>query len=45
MLVAIPAVMAFNYLQGWVDARAADLAESSNEMLDAMARHLDRKAR
>lgn len=45
LLVAIPAVMAFNYLQGWVDARAADLAESSNEMLDAMARHLDRKAR
>ena len=45
LLVAIPAVMAFNYLQGWVDARAADLAESSNEMLDAMARHLDRKTR
>lgn len=44
LLVAIPAVMAFNYLQGWVDARAADLAESSNELLDVLARHLDRKA-
>ena len=40
LLVAIPAVFAFNYLQGWVDARAVDIAESSNEFLDLMARHL-----
>ena len=41
LLVAIPAVMAFNFLQGWVDARAVDISESSNEFLDAVARHLD----
>jgi biopolymer transport protein TolQ len=40
LLVAIPAVMAFNFLQGWVDARAVDISESSNEFLDAVARHL-----
>jgi biopolymer transport protein TolQ len=40
LLVAIPAVFAFNYLQGWVDARAVDIAESSNEFLDLVARHL-----
>ena len=38
LLVAIPAVMAFNGLQSWVDARAVDLAESSNELLDTVAR-------
>jgi biopolymer transport protein ExbB/TolQ len=38
LLVAIPAVMAFNWLQGWVDSRAVDLAESSNELLDTVAR-------
>jgi biopolymer transport protein ExbB/biopolymer transport protein TolQ len=38
--VAIPAVVAFNFLQGWVDARAVDLAESSNEFLDFVARQL-----
>ena len=38
LLVAIPAVMAFNWLQTWVDARAVDLAESSNELLDTVAR-------
>ena len=38
LLVAIPAVMAFNWLQSWVDARAVDLAESSNELLDTVAR-------
>jgi len=37
LLVAIPAVMAFNYLAGWVDARAVDIAEASNEFLDAVA--------
>lgn len=40
LLVAIPAVMAFNYLNGWVDARAVDMSESSNELLDLVARHL-----
>ena len=40
LLVAIPAVFSFNYLQGWVDARAIDLAESSNEFLDFVARRL-----
>lgn len=38
LLVAIPAVFAFNFLQGWVDARAVDIAESSNEFLDFIAR-------
>lgn len=38
LLVAIPAVFAFNYLQNWVDARAVDIAESSNEFLDFVAR-------
>lgn len=40
LLVAIPAVMAFNYLQGWVDARSVDIAESSNEFLDVVAKQL-----
>lgn len=40
LLVAIPAVMAFNYLNSWVDARAVDMSESSNELLDLVARHL-----
>ena len=39
LLVAIPAVMGFNFLQGWVDARSVDISESSNEFLDAVARH------
>lgn len=38
LLVAIPAVFAFNFLQSWIDARAVDLAESSNEFLDFVAR-------
>ena len=29
--------MAYNYLQGWVDARAVDITESSNEFLDFVA--------
>jgi len=33
--------MAFNYLQTWVDARAVDLSESSNELLDIVARKLN----
>jgi len=40
LLVAIPAVMAYNFLQGWVDARSVDISESSNEFLDVVARHL-----
>ncbi|HEY8208152.1 MAG TPA: MotA/TolQ/ExbB proton channel family protein [Myxococcaceae bacterium] len=40
LLVAIPAVMAYNYLQGWVDARAVDIAESSNEFLDVVAKQM-----
>jgi biopolymer transport protein TolQ len=39
LLVAIPAVMAFNFLQGWVDARSVDISESSNEFLDAVSKH------
>jgi len=38
LLVAIPAVFAFNFLSGWVDARAVDIAASSNEFLDFVAR-------
>jgi biopolymer transport protein TolQ len=38
LIVAIPAVMAFNWMQSWVDGRAVDLAESSNELLDTVAR-------
>jgi len=41
LLVAIPAVMSFNYMQGWVDARMVDMTESSNELLDTVARKLD----
>jgi biopolymer transport protein ExbB/biopolymer transport protein TolQ len=41
LLVAIPAVMAHNYLQGWIDARAVDIAESSNEFLDGVSRFLE----
>lgn len=40
LLVAIPAVMFYNFLQGWVDARAVDISESSNEFLDVVAKHL-----
>jgi biopolymer transport protein ExbB/biopolymer transport protein TolQ len=40
LLVAIPAVMAFNFLQGWVDARSVDISESSNEFLDVVAKQL-----
>jgi biopolymer transport protein ExbB/biopolymer transport protein TolQ len=40
LLVAIPAVMLYNFLQGWVDARAVDISESSNEFLDVVSRQL-----
>ncbi len=42
LLVAIPAVMAYNYTQGWVDRVTVDMSESSNELLDMVARRLDR---
>jgi biopolymer transport protein TolQ len=40
LLAAIPAVMAYNFLSTWVEARSVDLAESSNEFLDIVSRHL-----
>jgi len=40
LLVAIPAVFAFNYLSTWVDAASLDMSESSNELLDIISRHL-----
>jgi biopolymer transport protein ExbB/biopolymer transport protein TolQ len=40
LLVAIPAVMAFNALQSYIDARAVDISESSNEFLDLVALRL-----
>lgn len=40
LLVAIPAVMLYNFLQGWVDARAVDISESSNEFLDVVAKQI-----
>lgn len=43
LLVAIPAVMAFNFLQSWVDARAVDMSESANELLDVVAKHYARE--
>jgi biopolymer transport protein TolQ len=41
LLVAIPAVIAYNFMSGWVDARMVDMNESANELLDAVARELD----
>jgi biopolymer transport protein ExbB/TolQ len=43
LLVAIPAVMAFNFLQGWIDARTVDISESSNEFLDVVAKHYSKR--
>jgi biopolymer transport protein ExbB/biopolymer transport protein TolQ len=45
LLVAIPAVMMYNYFQGWIEARTVDISESSNELLDVLARHLGEPAR
>jgi biopolymer transport protein ExbB/TolQ len=42
--VAILAVMAYNGLQSWVDARSVDISESSNEFLDVVARKLGTSA-
>jgi biopolymer transport protein TolQ len=38
LVVAIPAVTAYNALQGWIDGRAVDISEASNELLDLLAR-------
>jgi biopolymer transport protein ExbB/biopolymer transport protein TolQ len=38
LLVAIPAVFSFNWLQSWIDARGIDLAESGNDLLDMVGR-------
>ena len=43
LLVAIPAVAAYNALAGWVDARGVDVAEASNELLDLIAHQLRRQ--
>ncbi len=40
LLVAIPALGVYNGLQAWVDARAVDIAEASNELLELLARYL-----
>ncbi|MFO0745154.1 MAG: MotA/TolQ/ExbB proton channel family protein [Myxococcota bacterium] len=40
LFVAIPALAVFNAMQGWVDARGVDMAESGNELLDVVARVL-----
>jgi biopolymer transport protein ExbB/biopolymer transport protein TolQ len=39
LVVAIPAVTAYNALQGFIDARAVDISEASNELLDLVARY------
>lgn len=43
LLVAVPAVIAYNFIQSWVDARAVDISESSNELVDLVARHLSQR--
>jgi biopolymer transport protein TolQ len=40
LLVAIPAVMAYNYIQSRIDGWGVDISESSNELLDVVARRL-----
>lgn len=44
LIVAIPALALYNYLQGWVDARSVDMAETSNEFLDLVASELKAEA-
>lgn len=43
LLVAIPAVMGFNILNGKVDAFAVDIAEAGNELLDHVSRAASKK--
>lgn len=38
LVVAVPAVVAYNFLQSSVEARSVDIAESSNELVDVIAR-------
>jgi biopolymer transport protein ExbB/TolQ len=45
LVVAVPAVVAYNFIQSWVDARAVDISESSNELVDLVARHLSQQHR
>jgi biopolymer transport protein ExbB/TolQ len=45
LLVAIPAVGAYNGLLAWIEARNVDIAEASNELLDLLAHHLKRGGR
>jgi len=40
LLVAIPAVMLFNYFTGWIETRAVDMSEASNELLDVLDVHV-----
>ncbi|MCB9736234.1 MAG: MotA/TolQ/ExbB proton channel family protein [Deltaproteobacteria bacterium] len=40
LFVAIPALAVYNYMQGWVDARGVDMAETANELLDIVASDL-----
>ncbi len=40
LLAAIPAVVFYNYFQGWVDARTVDISESANEFLDLVSRRM-----
>lgn len=40
LLVAIPAVMLYNYFTGWIEVIGIDISESSNELLDLVARQL-----
>ena len=44
LLVALPAVMMFNYFTGWIEARGVDMAESANEFLDLVATKLKQEA-
>jgi biopolymer transport protein ExbB/TolQ len=43
LFVAIPALGAYNFLQGWVDSRAVDMSETANELLDVVASELRKK--
>jgi biopolymer transport protein ExbB/biopolymer transport protein TolQ len=43
LLVAIPALVAFNYLNGRADAFAVDVSEASNELLDHACRPAAKK--
>jgi biopolymer transport protein ExbB/biopolymer transport protein TolQ len=45
LLVAIPAMGTYNGLTSWIEGRAVDIAEASNELLDLLARQLKRGAR